>query len=853
MAQTMEKFLKKYYKQLHFNSMPAPVRKHFFEWVKKGTLTKDMELWVRDYLKHNPDGTLTQDANKNYIPNELPDPNVEDDLPEDEARELFSEFQKAFARMDAGKNSFKDKDSQSLAFLNQYFGPEPGKLFKTAAPTSDCQDGIAALLELLKDKQIQEHVCKNTIDSEGKPIFKNDKKLKEDLIDKCAENKHLTDASVQDKLKNVAETLLGVVNSITLMDKDSHIYQVIKANEERLQKITADNAFQREPTADELKRFREFYLKAKYTDPGSPGLLQTLYYNKKVRECFAKYDHGVITGTISEAEEKVNWKDNVDAKIDDVLTPVQQLQKWTSDTYNDTIKKYEELRGAPLFKKAEAKAIFKAIDKVKLGDGKKGIRPSDGLGAILNNKDAIKKEIDDPRSKEHFDWFIETMTTIQSKMPKAIDGSWNNATQMKAVITQVILKATEPGATEADIEKAKTTMEIMTAMKYGMLTSRVMDALKKEEFKIFSDGGLSWNNNEATQFLTKALDKSVRAAFLGVGYAVTFARNKIMMSGMKFTNANNKRGALGDRFNEENQNRKQELINQNEEDKDKRTENQTILTNLASSGINETNIATHKTTRDGYKAIMDAQESIMETNRAGYDRYNQAQEIIDADTTLKTRRADAITEKTNLQNSITDPVNGLDAKIAALQSQLANPATFAGMAPAYATVQAQNIQKEIDRNEETKANVEARIAEQDNIIADVNAQLADPDYVTNLSNANTAKTANTVAHSAYTTAETTYNTTKASYDPLNNKVKQFEDAKAAVEELTNNINERNDALAHWPKKNTNRLVQLENYWNWLQTGDLRSFRFSAQNAQDDFDKNSENLWLQYQASHGLQA
>ena len=71
--------------------------------------------------------------------------------------------------------------------------------------------------------------------------------------------------------------------------------------------------------------------------------------------------------------------------------------------------------------------------------------------------------------------------------------------------------------------------------------------------KFLSDKNLSWNKNEGIQFVTKAFDKTVKAAFLGVGYGVTFARNKIMMSKYRtnFHNNDNQSGPLNQRIQEE--------------------------------------------------------------------------------------------------------------------------------------------------------------------------------------------------------------------------------------------------------------------------------------------------------------
>ena len=60
-----------------------------------------------------------------------------------------------------------------------------------------------------------------------------------------------------------------------------------------------------------------------------------------------------------------------------------------------------------------------------------------------------------------------------------------------------------------------------------------MDAIRKEPLSIFSDKGLSWNKNEGMQFVTNALDRSIKYAFTSLGYGITFVGNAIRLSGSK--------------------------------------------------------------------------------------------------------------------------------------------------------------------------------------------------------------------------------------------------------------------------------------------------------------------------------
>ena len=60
---------------------------------------------------------------------------------------------------------------------------------------------------------------------------------------------------------------------------------------------------------------------------------------------------------------------------------------------------------------------------------------------------------------------------------------------MKALIRELIIKAVR----ENKIDEAKTAMEVLSVIKYGYTTSKIMDAIRKEPLSIFSDKGLSWN------------------------------------------------------------------------------------------------------------------------------------------------------------------------------------------------------------------------------------------------------------------------------------------------------------------------------------------------------------------------
>ncbi|MBO4745977.1 MAG: hypothetical protein J5613_02825, partial [Alphaproteobacteria bacterium] len=805
------------------------------------TLTDDMRNWVRDYLQHqdpnNPNSPLSVDGDGNYIPNALPN-----DLSDEDARKLFITFQQAFAGMHADLSSFQDTDHQSADFVNNYFGP--GKLFKISPATRDCATGIEAILNLLNSHpNLKDYIVKNTQKSDGKPVFESVANL-DQLLGKCdsAHKEYDTNNSIQKKIQSVARTLEGVVGFgwYSSIDRDSEEYRAINGIKDQIANVTSDDAFAMNPAnidAVSLANFRSIYLGGAHTADNQGGLLQTLYFNKTIRNRFAKYDNGTITGPIEKAEESVNWQDKskgnyVDPKIDDVLTPYQRLQEWFSDTYDDAFKKYEELRGGHNFFKQEAKDIFKAIDKEK-------VKPVDGLKGLLDKKSGIEGRLNNPVAREHFKWFVETMEPIAAKMPKAIEGAWKDAKQMRAIVSQIILRATDPRNDDPHaMEKAKTAMEIMTAMKYGMLTSKVMDAIKsdKELFSVFSNEKLSWNKYEGVQFVTKAFDKTVRAAFLGVGYGVTIVKNKIKLSGRKYRHRHNSLpGALAERYRQEDANGRQALENQNAADEATRRQRRQELRNLNTgpNPINGQNVANmENNVLPRLNRTMQGAQGARDQAQQDFDRISgqtqEARDRLQADRQYGQRHGNLLREIDNANQEIT---------------RLENEISQLGTTPV---------------DDARRQMLTQQLQEQLRIHDEKSQELTDLDATHNAYiGANGQKTQDEQAEYQYnqaqaglTTAQDAADTAKQEHDNLSDRIQQYKDATAEVQELDRAIADREQALQNWPQQNTNRVAELEKYWNFLQDNST-TWGLSQKRSQKRFDRNKQRMWQDYISQHGI--
>ena len=234
-------------------------------------------------------------------------------------------------------------------------------------------------------------------------------------------------------------------------------------------------------------------------------LLRHLAHKDKVRNVFPsdKIKSAFDTAKSNVAYDDKNSPDYVPPKRKDEITPLQRMSEWADETYADIFEKYTKFKGDRLYFSPNAKNIVAAIHKAK-------VKPTDGIKGVLDKAGDIEKGLlyKSPKATDHFKWFSKTMGELGSTMPKAFEGALRNGRQMRAIIEEMILIAVRDGK----VDEAKTAMEVLSVIKYGYTTSKIMDALGKEKLSIFSDGKLSWNKNEGMKFVTTALDKSIKTA-----------------------------------------------------------------------------------------------------------------------------------------------------------------------------------------------------------------------------------------------------------------------------------------------------------------------------------------------------
>ena len=500
----MNEFLLQYYMQRRFNTMPPEVRAQFDVYLASDDFRGNMKDW-KSKLMH-------QNANGKWVENDLPDPNDATGnffLDGKEWTKFFNAFQDAFREMSASKDSFKD-NAKATSFLNEYFGDPATHLFANAVANPTAESLINGdFKQFLTDHR------------NGLEIYLKQWGLVDsdfsysDLLNGISSKKYNTAPDFQKKLKTVAQY-------ITFYVQQPDFQQALGLQGRQLPNFTdIENGFDTSTVnPNKLDYFKRNY----------KSLLNTLVTDSKVYDVFKLYDHGKISKHLEASVGKVDYanadsKDYVPPKRSDELTPWQHLKDNVKDTWTDYMDKYIKLRGDRLYFSNSAQLIFKALTGAKF-------KPTDGLDKLLSSAGDIKKNLmyKSPRAVDHFDWMNKTLGELKNTMPKAFAGALKTGRQMKAIVSELVIKAVR----ENKMDEAKTAMEVLSVVKYGYTTSKIMDALGNEKLSIFSDGGLSWNKNQAVQFVTNAMDKSIKAAFMGVGYLITMGGNAIRLNGSKF-------------------------------------------------------------------------------------------------------------------------------------------------------------------------------------------------------------------------------------------------------------------------------------------------------------------------------
>ncbi|MBE6459415.1 MAG: hypothetical protein E7009_00315 [Alphaproteobacteria bacterium] len=560
----MKDFLTAYYNRLIFREMSHEQFVQFCGYIKDKKATDNQKIWAEELLKKDPvTGEFETVPGTNiYVKKEIPDPqDPADELylgaDDKEWKKLFKAFQTAFQSMDGAKNSFKYNDKANK-FLEKYFGSHTTgtttvqHLFQYTKATPAARAKIGPAPAGAATVTLHGFLTKyrNRLELQLKNWgVLNDDFSYDDLLSGIASEKYNKNPKFRKQMEHVAQVIDGYIAGDTTMQARLGISNPndIPDCGDLAQWFDDDNI----PTF-RLQQFKNEY----------PILLNTLRKESKVREVFEQYDEGKISGPLNKAlanqsYDNPNSDDYVQPKREDTLTIPERLSEWWGDTYSDCLEKYIKLSGDRLYFSPQAKAIAGKLPK--------DLKKTDGLDGVLKHTGSIRsklKEARDFESAKHVEWFEKTLTALKNdkKLSKVWAGALKNGTHMQALVKEIMIRAIKEGK----VKEAKTALELISVLHYGYTTSKVMDTLAKTDFTVFSDKSLSFNKTDGVKFVTNALDKGIKTAFMGIGYGITIIGNAIKLSGRKINKFSDKNGNFKsehDQYLQQQQNDKQSLQN----------------------------------------------------------------------------------------------------------------------------------------------------------------------------------------------------------------------------------------------------------------------------------------------------
>lgn len=788
----MEDFLLQYFMQLRFNNMPAEVMAKFRDYAAADDFRGNMKHWKKHLME-------------NGQPKPMPDPTQQNGpyfLTDEEWDKLFREFQKAFRRLDSNQSKFTNSidfgidNEKTQQFLNEYFGS--GRLFDKSTASPEAEIEIANLKTILENNS---NLFSVKLSEWNLISYK-------DLLDGINKKKYNTDTEFQDKLKEVSRYIAYYSGELGVQFDDAASNKILKGFDD--------------PQVDPQKR-QNFKLEYDI-------LLRKLAKDDKLRAQFSSEKINTAFDTAKQyiGYDDPNSKDYVPPKREDELTLWQQIKKEAGDTYADIFEKYTKFNGDRLYFSDQAKQIVAGIHKAK-------IKPTDGIDGVLNKAADIKKTLlyKSPQATEHFDWFTKTMSEIKDTMPKAFEGALKNGRQMRAIIEELIMKAVREGKEK----EAKSAMEVLSVIKYGYTTSKIMDALGKEDVSIFSDKNLSWNKNAGVQVITNALDKSIKFAFMGIGYGITMTGNAIKLSGSKFHGNRDRMKSAQRKWEDENQaNLQQKRQMQATLDNQDRQLIQVEQQNKANvnQGMQGANIITD-TNLQQHKNNLTNLENANSTERTRLDNILETQQYKDAKNATENHA-----QLTAQIQQLNQEEQQLNADLTRIQQELANLQTNTNMSDAEKNARAiMLVQQQQSKSTE---------------LADVQQKKNQANTTLNNIQNNPQWQQQQQLVQTHNQQEQAYNQNVTQANTLSSRINQWENATKNIEELNQRIDKREDEINQWDENHKDKYKELMAYWDMLETGrDSHTGKMynwggrglSAKKAQQRFDTQKQTYINDY--------
>ncbi|MCQ2572078.1 MAG: hypothetical protein MJ165_03740 [Alphaproteobacteria bacterium] len=502
----------KHFAQRHFDLMSPDVRDHFDDLAKDGDFSGNMKYW---YDHYTPDGA-------SYAPT----PDLSLTAPEWET--LYDEFQATMQKMEETRSPsvgwVENYKKPTLNFISRWFGDDT-KTFSQSVATSDTKTKFRNLATFLQANH-----------SLRVPFEANIRDLDyDDFCKKLRDGKYDTDVDFRKTVGKVIEYIRSAGPQEGATEEPNPTYWPSKVGY-----TTSTTTTGTPPTTTTTVTLCQGLTDIASLDTDSSKWYEVPHKSLHIewfKRDYKKLFDEILTSSavrkdFLEAAGKVDAKNTVTALTtamkdtayddkedkDNYLTPKlvdkknwrQKLKKWGNDTYENHFRRFTNpSRGTRLYFSMYSQNIMKGFDKA-------GIKPTDGLKGILDKKDdpKLRSAIDgSPTTKKHFDWFIEKLGTLQKSTPDAFEGALRNGAQMRQLVSNLIVIAAEKG----EMDEAKTALEILSVAKYGLSSSRTVDALRKMDFDLLSNKDYSWMKNEGIAFVARATDRLAKGIIVGAG------------------------------------------------------------------------------------------------------------------------------------------------------------------------------------------------------------------------------------------------------------------------------------------------------------------------------------------------
>ena len=792
MAMSVKEYLLLYFRQRHFDLMPDAIRAQFDVYAKNDDFRGDMKSWKRDLMENG--------ANK-------PLPDAKKELDKSAWESLFRSLQDAFISMSANKDSFKDNDAVK-EFLDKYFGDPRYKIFSLTPVPDSIKTSVSDFINIIMKDQ-------NAFALLG-DMFNDDYDEYKNFVKDLDKGKYNENPNTRKKLIHIVSSLSRRLGWGDISN------DVLRQKLETLDLNGIINGFNTEKVVDasKLKLLKNEY----------QNILNVLHDNSKIYDVFKQFDNGKISKQLDEAIAKTDYtgkiteKDCIPPKRKDEKTVWQEIEGKVKDTYADVFKKYVTAHRDRIFIKQSAKTIFGALDGAK-------IKPTDGIAAILDNAKKIsdKLKYKSPKASEDFEWFVKIMTDFKDTMPKAFEGALRNGHQMKRIVEEMVLEAINTGK----VEQAKTAMEVLSVMQYGLFTSRTMDAINKTDVNIFSDGKLSWNKNEGIQTVTKALDKTIKFGIQGIGYAATAAVNGIRRLGKDFNNSG-KLKKKSDQWEIDNLSAKtdaeREKVKANKNDK---AEIKQLRIHKASLGI--TNVRQSEKALRNNRKIEDQQRQDYENAANAFAPYKDIENDFQTITIKEKAINDCQTEITRLESELSViPNPAPDQLQEALAEQKRQELSMQ-------KTELLNLQQDLH---DTQSVIDNKYSALGTTLTAEHARIHAVPAAGGLSPFDAAKR-------QMDDAKNILDATENANKDLERRISEYRSDKESIASHQQNIKRRNEEFEKWDDKHKNEYLELMAYWDFLQTGKTKNlFHLSTKKLQAKMDKGRmQTLLSQYTKSY----